>query len=66
MSAADRSTKDKAMAAHLKSIGDKRTHMRCPMCHAVIGLHTIYGHLSVHAGGKRYDEDSNTNQRKAG
>jgi len=34
----DRRAKDKAMAAHLKAKGVRRTTMQCPMCHHLIAV----------------------------
>lgn len=50
MAGADKSTKDKQMSSYLKEHGVTRTTMRCPMCHAVIGILAQYGHLSAHVG----------------
>lgn len=47
---ADHSTKDKQMASNLKARGEERTSCRCPMCHVVIALTKLYGHLSCHGG----------------
>lgn len=38
MSARDRSAKDKAMAAYLRSKHVIRTTGNCPMCHHTVGL----------------------------
>lgn len=65
MAGSARSTADKEMAAHLKKRGEERTHMRCPMCHKVIGSgqpgvagmnalgRVLYAHLSSHVGGEQ-------------
>lgn len=37
--------KDQSMAAHLKAAGDERTKARCPICHVVVSLSTLYNHI---------------------
>lgn len=39
--------KDAAMAAELKARGVKRTTCRCPLCHGLVGLERLYGHLAT-------------------
>jgi muconolactone delta-isomerase len=37
--------KNAAMAADLKARGVTRSIMKCPMCHAVIGIGSLFAHL---------------------
>lgn len=62
MAAKDRAAKDKAMAAHLKKHGVRRTSTMCPFssrkngAHSV-GLNNLVGHLQTckaGLGGARY------------
>jgi len=45
---ANRSNKDKAMAAELKKQGITRTTQRCPICNKTISLNQFYKHIRVH------------------
>lgn len=37
--------KNAAMAAAMKAAGIKRSSCLCPMCHAIVSLSALYGHL---------------------
>ena len=42
---ADRSAKDKTMAAYMKARGVKRSSMRCPVCHNLIPILSLFSHF---------------------
>ena len=42
---ADRSTKDKEMAAYLKKIKDKRMTGKCAICNNLVSLKSMYAHI---------------------
>lgn len=45
MAVADRRAKDSAMAQHMKKDGVTRTSMKCPMCHSIVSINGLFGHL---------------------
>lgn len=47
MSTDNRDVKNKAMSSRMKAEGVKRSTMKCPMCHGIISIGGLYGHLSV-------------------
>ena len=50
---ADRSNKDKEMAATLKKRGVTRTVCRCPICHNVVALNNFPAHVMKCPGRRR-------------
>lgn len=44
---ADKSAKDKQMAARMKQEGITRKTCRCPMCHGLINIKSYASHLGV-------------------
>lgn len=51
---ANRKAKDAAMASAMKREGVERTVAQCPMCHALIALRLLYGHIC--SCGRRVDK----------
>ena len=44
----NKKAKDQAMAAMMKKLGVKRTHLRCPICNALVSVDNAYGHIGYH------------------
>lgn len=42
---ANRKAKDAAMASMMKRLGIERTSANCPLCHQLISLRQLYGHI---------------------
>ena len=38
-------TKNQAMAAAMAAQGVKRSTAKCPMCHALVAIGSLYGHI---------------------
>lgn len=47
-----RRAKDSAMAAAMKAEGVTRSTCRCPTCHALVSLNSLYAHIGK-CGGNR-------------
>jgi hypothetical protein len=45
MSLANQKQKDSAMAAMLKRLGIERRSCSCPICHHLVGLASLEGHI---------------------
>jgi hypothetical protein len=45
MSLQNKRQKDSAMAAMMKALGVERTVCNCPLCHRLVGLNHLEGHL---------------------
>lgn len=45
--------KDQAMAAMMKALGIERTSARCPVCHVLTSLRSLYMHIATACRGGR-------------